>query len=72
MSDNELFSDSDAEAEDQTVAPDAYITLTERFDQHKLYTILQNQEEIKKQMKRIENEENKELLEVIELYYDKK
>jgi hypothetical protein len=30
------------------------------------------EEEIKKQIKRIENEENKELLEVIELYYDKK
>jgi hypothetical protein len=30
------------------------------------------EEEIQKQIKRIENEENKELLEVIELYYDKK
>jgi len=30
------------------------------------------EEEIQKQVKRIENDENKELLEVIELYYDKK
>jgi hypothetical protein len=30
------------------------------------------EEEIQKQIKRIENDENKELLEVIELYYDKK
>lgn len=30
------------------------------------------EEEIEKQIKRIENDENKELLEVIELYYDKK
>jgi hypothetical protein len=32
-------------------------------------TILED--EIKKQIKRIENEENTDLLEVIELYYDK-
>ena len=30
------------------------------------------EEEIQKQIKRIENDENKELLEIIELYYDKK
>ena len=30
------------------------------------------EEEINKQIKRIENDENKDLLEVIELYYDKK
>lgn len=53
MSDNELFSDSDSETEEQLAPCDTFITLVERFDQHKLYTILQNQEEIKKQMKPI-------------------
>jgi hypothetical protein len=34
--------------------------------------ILFYEEEINKQIKKIENDENKDLLEVIELYYDKK
>lgn len=53
MSNNELFSDTESDSEEPTTACDTFITITERFDQHKLYTILQNKREIEKQMRPI-------------------
>lgn len=53
MMNNENFSDSDSDTEEQSEICDTFTTLPERFDQYKLYTILQNQKEIEKQMRPI-------------------
>jgi hypothetical protein len=69
MSDNEIFSDSDDDVEEQQTTPDAFITCRERFDQHKLYTILQNQKEIAKQMRPITDPTYKPFL-LLQRYLD--
>ena len=61
--------DSDTDILEEQTTPDSFITCRERFDQHKLYTILQNKKEIEKQMRPITDPTYKPFL-LLQRYLD--